>query len=415
MKRLIPFVLLAALIAFASGCSKSSTKPSTDPSGSANDTNQGNQDLANGDYSSANGHYKDAIAKDPSNTSAQFGAAVTEVFLLQDDPEIQGVAGQFDVLQRPVTPVTHTRTERAAALSQRIARLRADVGGTYTPGRTGRMTLRMMTLAADHPDSISKIQAIIKTKVLPKLAYAEARLNIIEAASDFVMLIPPVVTDAPDTIEIDKTEVYVLDAVLNNVQGWLGLVVAYNFDVENGDFEHVNAESLFTPGTDWATLNTGGHAELAAAKANFLNVKTRFDDASAYLAAETDDQSNDLIPQEWLTSQDYADLQNGINQIAATLNGAVDVPDVNDANGQPFALQLYLGRFFVPGIDDLKTVFPALTFTNNEPDIATPITFDDPTIDGIFPDMTNPRWQQLTGLTGPPPAVARNASRAARR
>src|SRR5436190_15872610 len=104
MKRLVPLVLIAGLAAFSAGCSKSSTKPSTDPAAAQAETNAGNQDLANGDYASANQHYKNAIAKDPGNAQAQFGAAVTEVYLLQDDPDIQGVAGQFGLLQRPVTP-----------------------------------------------------------------------------------------------------------------------------------------------------------------------------------------------------------------------------------------------------------------------------------------------------------------------
>ena len=47
---------------------------------------------------------------------------------------------------------------------------------------------------------------------------------------------------------------------------------------------------------------------LAQAKNDFETVKARFDDAAAYLANESDDQANDLIPQEWLSTQDYADL-----------------------------------------------------------------------------------------------------------
>ena len=119
---------------------------------------------------------------------------------------------------------------------------------------------------------------------------------------------------------------------------------------------------------------------------------------AASLAAETDDQSDDLIPQAFLDTQAYQDLQNGVTQVASTLEAAVPI-SVTDYTGQPFALDLYAGRFFVPAIEDLKTKFPNHTFdVNGDPQLTGPITFPDPTINGIFPDMTNDRWRAVTGL-----------------
>jgi hypothetical protein len=290
--------------------------------------------------------------------------------------------------------------------------------GPYTPVRMGGAMVRMLALADNEPDSVSEIQAIVRTKVMPRLQYAEDRLNAAEASADFRMFIDPAVTGLPDTLEIDKTELYLLDSVINGVQGWLGILVAYNFDVENSDFEHVNAESLLTPGTAWATLHPTGHLSLAQAKNDFETVKARFDAASTYLANETDDQSNDLIPQEWLASQDFADLQGGVDQMYAALTGPVTVP-VRDANDQPFDIQIDIGRFLVPGIDDLKKALPEHTFESGELKPVTPITFSTatgyggPTVYGIFPDMTDARWQQLTGLTGP--VALRALSRTTRR
>ena len=74
---------------------------------------------------------------------------------------------------------------------------------------------------------------------------------------------------------------------------------------------------------------------------------------------------------------------------------------VDDYLGNPFAIQIDVSRFFSPAIGDLKTKLPALIFSGGEPDISVPITFTDPQINGIFPDMTNARWQELTGLVNP--------------
>ena len=402
MKRFGLLALTLALSAVMAGCgSKSSTRPdTTDPAAAKAEVDAGNAALVAGDYAAANQHYKAAIAKDPTNPQARFGAGVTEVYVLRDDPDLKAVVDQFTL--PPVSPVpsAHGSPSRSAALAARVAGLRTGSGGAYTPENSGRALFRMLALAADAPDSISEIQALIRTRVMPRLQYAEAQLNFAETATNFVMTFPPAVTGLPDTIEVDNTEVYLLDALVNGVQGWLGVLVAYNFDVENSDFDHVNAESLLTPGTAWAALNPDGATVLAQAKADLQTVQVRFGSAATYLANETDDQTDDLIPKSWLESQGYLDMKNGIAQVTATLAGPVAI-SVNDYAGQPFGLDLYAGRFFVPAIQDLKLLLPHHTFVSGGLQIDRPIIMPDPTMNGIFPDMTNPRWQQLTGLTGP--------------
>jgi hypothetical protein len=398
MRKLVFAPLLAALTL---GCGESSVKPVVDAGGAQQETNLGNQAFVSGDFATANAHYKAAISKDPNNAQAQFGAGATELFLLQGDTEVLALQNQVLEMRapNPSPALSQTRTERASALSSRLAQASTGVDPRYVPTSVGVALFRTLRLACDDPPSISRIQAIIRNKVMPRLQYAEDRLNFVETVPDFTLLLPPSITGLPQTIEIDKTEAYVLDAVVNDLQGWCGILVAYNLDVPNSDFAHVNAESLLAPGTAWATLHRSGAQGLAVARLDFLNVKPKFDAAAAYLAAEVDDQSDDVIPQSWLTTQAYADVRDAVTQVDHSLGGPVTVT-VNDASRQPMDLQIYIGRFFVPAIEDLKTKFPALEFVAGHPAIAAPITFPDPTINGIFPDMTNPRWQQLTGITG---------------
>ncbi len=411
MKRVLALVVALALAGLMAGCGSDDKSNPLNPGQSQAETDAGNSALAAGDYAAANAHFKNAIAANPGNSQAQFGAAVTEVFLLQADPDIQSLGNVFALSRTGPMPIGHTRTARRVALAQRIEATRASVGGQYTPERMGLATARLFALAADDPDSLSDIQAIVRAKVMPKLQYAEDRLTAAEADPNFLMLLPPAITDLPDTLEIDKTELYMLDAVINGVQGWLGMFVAYNFDVEGMDFDHAEPESLLAPGTAFAALNTGGAIQLASAKGDFLKLVDRLDAAAAYLAAETDDQADDLIPKDVLTTPEFTDFQDGVDQVYSALNGAITIT-VDDANGQPFDLQLNIGRFFVPAIADLKTKLPNHTFVPGDVQIDNPITFPDPVINGIFPDMTNARWQQLSGLTGPVAVRARPARRA---
>jgi hypothetical protein len=405
MKRLLAAVFLTLVLCVV-GCggSDSGGSPPPDTAGSQSDVTLGMQALANGDYSSANTYFRSAVGKDPSNGQAQFGLALTDVYLLNDDSQVQGAVGGFFARAglRQATPLA-----RHASAATQVAALRESVTGKYSPRNTAMAAMRMLAFAAEDPESLSKIQHIIKTVVMPRLAEAEIRLGIVEQASEFVMKFPPSVTNLPDTIEIDKGEVYLLDAVVNGVQGWLNIAVAYNFDVENSDYEHVDPESLLAPGTVFGTLNADGAIQLNAARTNFIFVNTRFDQAASFIASETDDQSDDLVPQEWLNTPEYDELTADVDRLYNTLIGPVSV-DATDSNQQPFPLLLDLGKFFVPAIGDLKTVLPNHTFVNGDPVVDNPITFPDPTINGIFPDMTNARWQQLTGQNGAPTALVPN-------
>lgn len=399
-------LLLVVLLGLAvAGCGDSDKTTNPDPTGAQLEVDAANAALAAGDYTSAYTHFQAAFAKDPANTEARFGLAVSGVYVVQNDPEIQQVIDYLGPQIPQAAPAPQDR--RLPALAQRMGVLGATPQHDFGPRSMGRAMVRIMGAAATDPIMVSRVQSLIRTKVMPRLQQAENHLIVLEAASEFVLKYPPAVTELPDTIEIDKSDLLLLDAIINGVQGWLGMFVAYNWDVPNNDFEHVNPESLLAEGTDWATLHTGGAVQLAAAKNDLLTWDIRLAQAATSLGAETDDQSDDVVANTVLTEPDFVQLLQDAERVSASMQGPVQV-EVEDYNGQPFLLQFEVGRFFVPAIGDLKRMLPDHTFdpVTHDPEPVLPLTFTDPTINGIFPDMTNPRWQALTGLTAPPPALS---------
>jgi hypothetical protein len=399
MNRILTFFVVVALALASVGCS-SDNGTGYNPQGAEQEIAAGNAALGAGDIDAAYQHFSAALAMDPGNSDARFGVAVTGVYLVQNDPEVQGVYDYINGATSPAPVRAGEPPSRSEALTRSLGFPGGVSNGDLGPSRMGAGVLRMLRAAADDPPAVSDVQRIIKTVVLPRLQHAEGHLNFIEQGTEFTFLLPPAATGLADTIEIDLADVYMLDTVINGVQGWLGMLVAYDFDVPDSDFEHVNAESLLAAGTDWATLHQDGEVQLAAAKMNLGLVNTKFIQAVTYLQAETDDQVDDVLPQEWLDTTEYTEVSDGLLQLATSLAGPVST-DVDDYLGNPFTLQIDIGRFFTSAIADLKTVLPALTFTAGEPDITLPITFTDPQINGIFPDMTNARWQELTGLVSP--------------
>jgi hypothetical protein len=389
-------VLLLAL--FAWGCGSDSSNPTspTDPAGAAAEAAAGDQALADGDVAGANTHYKAALAKDPDNAQANIGAAVTEVALLQSDSEIDsliriaGGIGGFPV-----------RGGDLEAARSPVLRVMAFGDTRFAPFSPVKAVARLTTLGTDDPPLLSDVQRAIRLKVMPKLAYAEARLNVVELHPTWRYLVPPAVTDQPDTVELDLGEVYALDAVINAVQGWLGIAISYDFDVPSGG--PVNAESLLANGTDFGTLHTDGALQLLAARSNFMVAKSRLDAAVAFIAGETDNQENDVIPQSALADPQFQQWREQFNQVQSSLSSPITVP-VNDYQNIERMVSIELGKFFTNSIADFKTKLPDHTFDlNHEPVVTDPITFPDPEFNQIFPEMTNEAWRQLIGPVNPPP------------
>lgn len=402
MRRYALLVVAAFALFFTYGCG-SGKNPSApiDPEGAATEAQAGDQALAGGDIAGANQHYRNALAKDPNNAQANIGAAVTELYMVQSDPQVDSLVRELGG-PPPPTPLRGSSLEssRSARLLQRLG---LSGNGAFDPIANGQLVGRAFLRGAEDPPMLSRVQQIIKIKVMPKIQYVEHRLNLVESHPEWRYFVPPAVSDAADTLELDLGEVYALDALVNSVQGWLGILVAYNFDVP-APFDSVDAESLLTAGTDFGTLWLDGRAQLSAAHSNFMASKTRLDQAIAFINAETDDQADDVIPKAALQEPGFLSFKEDFDKVHTSLSTPVDV-EVRNYQGQPMTIQILIGNFFTNPIQDWKTKLPDHTFSNHEPVITDPITFPDPLFNGIYPGMTNETWRAIIGPVNPPPVA----------
>src|SRR5688500_16501991 len=98
MKRLAPYAWLLFLLLPLAGCGKDD-KPTAPGTTAEQDVQAGHAAIASGDYAAANLHYKNALLKNPSHPEANLGAAITEVYLVQNDPD---VAALLDLVPTPL-------------------------------------------------------------------------------------------------------------------------------------------------------------------------------------------------------------------------------------------------------------------------------------------------------------------------
>jgi len=408
MKRLVVAavcLILAVALALA-GCSKSSSKSPTNPVVGATETAAGDAELAGGDYAGANAHYKAALAADPSNPRANFGAAVTEVYLAQGDPGVDSLIAFINPSPQPLP--RNGQTLEGTRFARGLGRFGLSPRMAYDPMSASIAMARIFMKANANPPAFSNVQHVISTVVLPRLLYAQDRLAVIEQHPEFVYKVAPAVSGSADTIEIDLGEIYALDAVINSVEGVFGPLIAYNFDTP---YDSVKVDSLLTAGTAFGTLNTGGAITLQASRTHLLASKTKLDAMIAFINAETDDQSDDLIPKAALLEPGFTQFVDSFTQFQTSLTSQVSV-NFTTYQGTQVPVALQVGNFFLTPIADWKTKLPAHTFPDPYTVVVTdPITFPDPTFNNIFPGMTNAVWQSIIGPVNPPPPVLARRAR----
>jgi hypothetical protein len=380
-------------------------------------TQSGNQSLETALYtaasaqsvnvSTAEANYKAAIALNPNNTSAQFGAAVTELLSVNQNQVLQSVIDSFTIA--PTTSLMKSRLLPLGISGKSFAK----------PGA-------ILTEIASAPQAtfpkISTVQETVKDTLLPEIVYALDRLSIIENDPTFAFKITPKMQGEAvgDTFILDNGEVYIIDAGLRVVRGILLTLISYNVDIDdNGSYQWItsgdseliadNVLRLYQS-SQFMALNSWGVASMQAAILNMRECIGKLQSAVNFIQNETGNQVNHIIQVSSLDSAN-SELQssNGtITSISSLLDTATAFLSgpytISNSGG---SLTINVSAVFDNPIQDLKTKLPYIKWRDSSdwdrgdtfqpfdfvnatgavvPDSA--IEFPDYTFGGLFPDMT---------------------------
>lgn len=369
------------------------------------------------------GEFQGALAKDPNNGMANFGMAMSLLMSVQYDSEVQkelgSAQGQGAMLARA------SQWTLAQAQNQQALDLSED----------------NLTLSAP------KLQSYVESKLLPRLDSARSFLNRAianQGSSDWT-----IITNDQDTVDIDNGDLNVASAGLNGVRAALNLVCLYDINLSDASgtmawvdqakaFDRQGSynqrDSVFASvaqynlnRSSFLTWRSGKNASTIQSDLN--NAIEDLKKASAFIRAEKDDQSHDLIKQRILLEmdQDYASNLSGTNGFNGnTVDGALArIKDILNGGtitqtmkGQSVSIKP--SAFFNPGIRDLKALLPKYAFkpanswiqvttdygytsTNFEPvylvdangqETNTPL-FTDYTFGGILPGMTKAKFETV--------------------
>ncbi|MBI2418523.1 MAG: hypothetical protein HYV28_11620 [Ignavibacteriales bacterium] len=340
--------------------------------------------------------YNEAIALNPGNTDALFGAAVAQILAAYSDPAINKLLKDMD--------------SSSKGNSASIAKL---ISCTLMPVSTDKMSLPiapaaggaafMMSKALTDPPLVSRVQAVLRDNFLPKVQAAIDNLGKLEANETFKFIISGTMQGDPQlkSISIYPTEAALFNAMLNMLKFNIQCLLVYKFDLT--DYKQATLlDALKQSNTTFFTLQTDGKQRAADAKASFSTSIGKIKKAIDFLKRISGAKSDAIIKlgtaQGSVRQSDLDTLTTYLNKVESALNSdlSVEIKDA-DTDGNSYTIKVNLGNFLTnPPANPKKDLLPAYTVSASGPDnvhiafdAATYATFNfpDPTMGGLFPGM----------------------------
>jgi hypothetical protein len=377
MSRRIAVAALLTLTCFAAGCDKKGSTP-TAPADVSGQLSQARAELervlvqsftsdpsrpSDIDLSSAYSLYSQAYAQNPSDPEANFGVSILGVLSLTTDTEVNAAFDEWATFLGGRIPF-ETRATRTRPMGVPVAWDRGhrplDLPYEVVPAA---MLARARPMLPTADPQLSRAQAILEQRVLPRLEQAIARLTVVAANPDWTFSISGKMQGdslAPP-IELDRTDVLALRAACHLLASFCRVAVAYN--VSFTSYDEAGLVAAFAQNSSWLALRTGGAQHMQAAGTGLAAAATDVDATVSSLLGETDDQSNDLIalrpgPQGIAEAES---VRAGANRAKSWLLGPVAmVEDWDDDDATPDqSLRIDVRQMFQNPVQNWKALLPA--------------------------------------------------------
>jgi len=386
------------------GCDKSTTGPS-DVEQAAQLVDEGFQLLAAAfesdtpNFQAPQAKFEQAEDLDPNNLDAKAGLAICEIALLSQNPQVLAAIGD-------VVP-SGGFGKRAAG---ETVGLRRVLGGTpqsgsqlLSPGGWLEwMRGRMAKVVQDQPPDLGPAQDAAEQVIIPVLNVVIVLLESIEAQPSWQLVLTPELTGMEEgQLEIDVTDIYMLDGMVHALKAQLHFFVSYNLNTPDfTDTTAVKAALNQTDGT-FLTLRTTGATNLGLTRATLLAAIGKMDLFQESLTSETDDQTDDLIKidpygEGGPSQAELEEVAAELERLAAALIGDSIFAGDFDGDGDEENLTVNFSSFFTSPASDPKQLMPPYHwnsmyqtfFWDGWPEVFSLFVFPDPTFGGIFPNLT---------------------------
>lgn len=347
----------------------------------------------------AKGKFEDALELDPENGDANVGLALTEIALMGTDPEILALIGSYG-------PLLGLNAAGSPGLGKVMGRQAVTAAPVFSAEETLDWFRNGFARPAQEtpPPDLGAIQDLAELVVLPVMEAVMDLLAVVEGLDEWHLTLTPAMTGMQEgNLEIDQTDVYMVDAVVHAMAAEIYAMVAYDMDTPTAMTDTLAVKAAFDQDTGtFMTLRTNGATNLGKSRTAMLEGIGRMNSFIAGLQTETDDQSDDLIKidptgLDGPTSQDLSEMQAGLGAVYVALSSPQTIPGDFDGDGLEEDLQVDLSVLFTDPIPDLKALLPPYSWNSEYRmyywdgylignfDL---FVFPDPTFNGVLPQFT---------------------------
>ncbi|MEA1986082.1 MAG: hypothetical protein U9N76_01165 [Candidatus Marinimicrobia bacterium] len=377
--------------------------------------------VENFDFEAVNVLYNEALEYDPNNEEALFGEALSGLLAISNNEEFNTMMDEFETYFEANPPFEVSGSILGKSLLGMTFKPQKNI---LLPTISIEKTTQLLSKISDADvPQFSEVQELIRTVIIPRINTSITNIQKLESNSDFSFIVEVAVGDTTINIEFDLTEVYMVDAGLQGMKGEFTTALAYNLDIES--YDDAGMVTALTLGSDFLALNSGGAADLSNAYSAINTGLEKVQSAIDYFKAETDDQSDDVIPNDDEgILEGLEDIEEGLEEANQAYTGKVwvDYPYSTIAD----SFQVEIKNIFINPINDFKAMVPPYTVTagldtswywNGSEEVMDLVSYypiitwnqnsysewlnawPDPTFNGIFCNFTTTELEKLMYLS----------------
>lgn len=319
------------------------------------------------DFATSNALFKEALALDPNNLDANFGAGLTEMLIFTQDEDFKAV---FDAWETFIDTgsmfVAEDLNKGSSPLGMFLPGMGAGGGFQALNKRAVAATyLNLHRLAVSDPPTIADIQGLVESLFIPTLEYIAERLELVDDSTYYTFTITSEMQGGGESPkELDMTEIYLLEVGVNLLLAFSDAITAY--DVGPNAYDSTAIIEWLSQGSGFMSLRSGGVTRMALAKIALLNAADKLDAAADFLEADTD-TANDIIKlmEGELTAADLQEVRDSTQSFREMFDTGISfTEDWDDNSGTPDEeLTFDFDVLFTTPITDFKSILPVYTVT----------------------------------------------------
>lgn len=321
-----------------------------------NDDNLQPEDV---DFSETYRLYKLAYENDSNNLDANFGLALTNFLIINQEEKTNQLFDEWmNFFEETSGSFNKSTTAKKSSFPNSIKTF-------VIPGKEFvRGMINLPKAALVDPPKISDIQEYVENTIIPKLDFAISALDKIDDHSDYTFMVSPRMqgVDEADSVEIDLGEIYAIEVVLNTLNTFANMTIAYNVDMWS--YDSLEAIQAFSKGGAFLKLRSGNNP-MKKVKNSFFTALDKIAAGLFFIFNETDPQDDDLIKPDGLTLDDVNQMSEMVTEIKNTISTPqkyTDDWDDNPATPEE-TITIDFSKIFDNPINDLKSVLPNYSIT----------------------------------------------------